>query len=198
MTITKKSKRLALEMRREQVIQLVSRGYTQRQIAQKIGCSPALVNNDIRYLRLKARDNIANYVNRILPEEMELSLVRLQQIIKRCFDDIENTETTVKQKQEAMIIIKDCSALRLEILGSGVLANELNNSSSSSKHASPPVIMNNDKVATTTSYSAGQPAISNNDNQTAQQEQHRPAEEQVTAQEQEEETEEQKEEASSQ
>ncbi|HZD36216.1 MAG TPA: hypothetical protein VE130_13525 [Nitrososphaeraceae archaeon] len=62
---------------------------------------------------------------------MELSLVRLQQIIKKCFEDIESQETTTKEKHEAAIIIKECSALRLEILGSGVLANEL----SKQKHA---------------------------------------------------------------
>lgn len=125
MTITRKSKKLLLDIRREDVLKYTSRGYSQREIAKEINVSPSLVNNDLKYLRQRARDNIAEYINKTLPTELELSLVRLQQIIKKCFQDIESNETSIKEKHEAAVIIKECSALRLEILGSGVLANQL-------------------------------------------------------------------------
>jgi hypothetical protein len=55
-------------------------------------------------------------VNKTLPEELQVSLVRLQSIIKKCFEIVDNPNTTNKEKTEAMLHIRECTALRLEIL----------------------------------------------------------------------------------
>ncbi|MGH9978410.1 MAG: hypothetical protein ACRD8Z_21650 [Nitrososphaeraceae archaeon] len=125
MTIHQRNKRLLLELRRDEVLKLTSRGFSQRDIAKQISISPALVNNDIKYLKQKAVDNIQHYVSVTLPVEMEHSLTRLKDIIKQAFTDMDTSETSIRDRHNAMQIVKDCSALRLEILGSGVLANQL-------------------------------------------------------------------------
>ena len=119
--ISKKNKIALLQLRRDRIIQLRSRGYTIREIAKDLGVSPSLVNKDIIWLRVQARANIANYVTSVLPEELEQSLVRLQDLIREAWKDITDPQSTKKDKHSAIALVKECTELRLDIIGSGVL-----------------------------------------------------------------------------
>ena len=111
---------------------MLSKGYTQKHIADKLNVSEALVNNDVKYLSDRAQYSIKEYVNKTLPEEMQISLTRLSMLIKESWKDIDDPGSSKKDKHSAIQIVRDCTALRLEILGSGILANQLNSSKENS------------------------------------------------------------------
>ena len=127
--VSKTNKKLAIEMRRDRVISLISRGFSQREIAKELNVSPTLINNDCKYIHSLARCNLEKYASEILVEEMQLSLVRLKDLIREAWNDISNPNTSKRDKYNAIQIVKDCTALKLEILGSGVLLDEYNKSS---------------------------------------------------------------------
>lgn len=57
---------------------------------------------------------------------MENTLIGLQTLIKKSYQDLNNKSESVRDKHNAIAIIQSCYQQRLEILGSGVLASELN------------------------------------------------------------------------
>lgn len=105
---------------------LLSKGYTQRQIAAEMHLSMGKINQVVQELKAQARENLHEFVSKTLPEEMELSLVRLNNIIKELHKDLDNPNMSKRDRYNAMALINQCTQLKLEILGSGVLANQLN------------------------------------------------------------------------
>ncbi len=85
-----------------------------------------IVNADVQYLRDRSRENIHNYVTTTLPEQMENTLVGLNQLIHKLYQDIDNKDRSIKDKHNAISLIKDCYAMRLETLGAGALASDIN------------------------------------------------------------------------
>jgi transposase-like protein len=130
--VSKKNKQALLQLRRDRVIQLRSRGYTIRDIAKDLGVSASLVNKDVTWLRHEAQKNLKEYVNRILPDELQHSIVRLQDLITEAWKDIADPQSSKKDKHSAIQLVKECTELKLEIIGGGVLANELNSSNNNS------------------------------------------------------------------
>ena len=70
-----------LNWRRDKVRELSVKGYTQRKIADALKISLSLVNEDLQYLRNKARDNISRYTEEFLPAEYENYLEGLNDIL---------------------------------------------------------------------------------------------------------------------
>jgi hypothetical protein len=60
-----------LNWRRDKVKELSVKGYSQRRIADILKISLTLVNEDLQYLRLKAKENISRYIEVYLPAEYE-------------------------------------------------------------------------------------------------------------------------------
>jgi transcriptional regulator with XRE-family HTH domain len=125
-TISRHNQIVAMQLRREHTQLLLSKGYTQREIAKELGVSLGLTNKDCIWIKKQAQNNLTHYINRTLPEEMELSLVRLGNIIRTLYQDVDDPSTSKKDKHSAIELIKNCTALRLEILGAGVHANQMN------------------------------------------------------------------------
>lgn len=109
---------------------LLSRGYTQRSIASEMHLSIGKINNVVQILRSRARARLNEYCYRTLPEEMELALVRLDNIIRELHRDLGNNKDmssiSKRDRYNAMQLINQCTQLKLDILGAGVLANQLN------------------------------------------------------------------------
>jgi Trp operon repressor len=69
-----------VQWRRDEVQELYSKGYSQREISQVLQVGLATVNRDISYLRNQARDNIKRYIDKRLPEEYEKVYRRMVEI----------------------------------------------------------------------------------------------------------------------
>lgn len=112
-----------IEWRREKVQLLVSQGYTQREIADKIKVSLGTVNNDLSYLREQARENIKKYVDEKIPEEYEKCLIGLNSILRESWS-MSETAIDKREKIEALKLARDCYSMRLDLLTNSSVIND--------------------------------------------------------------------------
>ena len=112
-----------IEWRREKVLLLVSQGYSQREIADKIKVSLGTVNKDISYLRDQAKDNIKKYVDEKIPEEYEKCLIGLNSILRESWTISENA-IDKREKIEALKLARDCYSMRLDLLTNSNVIND--------------------------------------------------------------------------
>src|SRR5918911_1120746 len=104
-----------MEQQDQQVQELCSKGYSQREISQTLQVGLATVNRDVAYLRQQAKDNIKRYIDERLPEEYEKCLVGLTAITKEAWDLAHNTEDK-REKIHALSLAKDCYSMKLDCL----------------------------------------------------------------------------------
>jgi hypothetical protein len=75
-----------LQWRRDKVRELSVKGYSQRHIATTLKVGLASVNEDLQYLRARARDNIRHYIDEYLPAEYENCLEGLNEIMTEAWN----------------------------------------------------------------------------------------------------------------
>ena len=68
-----------------------ARGMTHQEIAHELQVSRTAITSDIQYLRSQAKGTIKEYVTEHLPEQYQVCLTALDEIIKRAFDILENS-----------------------------------------------------------------------------------------------------------
>ena len=71
-----------LQWRRDKIREYSIKGYTQRDIAAELQVPLTDVNWDLKYLRLKAKQNIQHYIDEYLPAEYQYCLDVLNMIVK--------------------------------------------------------------------------------------------------------------------
>jgi predicted transcriptional regulator len=104
-----------LEWRRSKVVEMRARSLSQTEIAHELQVSKASISLDIQYLRNQAKESIKEYVTEHLPEQYQVCLTALDEIIKRAFDIIETSDDN-REKLQAMQIFKDTHLVKLELL----------------------------------------------------------------------------------
>lgn len=70
-----------LKWRRSKVIEMRSRGLNQIEIAHELQVSKASISSDMQYLRKQAKESIKEYVTEHLPEQHQICLTALENII---------------------------------------------------------------------------------------------------------------------
>ena len=103
-----------LNWRRDKVKELSVKGYTQRRIAEIMKISLALVNEDLQYLRNKARDNISKYIDEYLPAEYGNCLEGLNEIMTEAWQM--SLEGDKRERMQALSLAKECYAMKLDLL----------------------------------------------------------------------------------
>ena len=106
-----------IEWRRDKVQELHSKGYGIREIARSLEISHPTIVRDIAYLRQQAKEGIGKYIDDYLPAEYQETFVGLRAIIKMQWQ-IAETTTENREKTGALSLIKDCLAMKLDMLGS--------------------------------------------------------------------------------
>ena len=109
-----------LEWRISKVIELRARGLSQTEIARELQVSKASITLDIQYLRKQAKESIKEFVTEHLPEQYQVCLAALDEIIKREFDILE-TSPDNREKLQAMELFKDTHLVKLELLFNALL-----------------------------------------------------------------------------
>jgi hypothetical protein len=109
------SKAEQLAWRRSQVISMKAQGMTQIEIAQKLMVSDSAIGNDVQYLRQQAKESIKEYATNYLPEQYQICLVALDEIIKRAFDMANTTEDN-REKISALELFRDTHLEKLGLL----------------------------------------------------------------------------------
>jgi transcriptional regulator len=75
-----------LEWRRSKVVEMRPRGLSYGEIARELQVSRASISYDIQYIRNEAKESIREYTTDHLPEQYQVCLAALDEIIRRAFD----------------------------------------------------------------------------------------------------------------
>lgn len=110
-----------LNWRRDKVKELSVKGYSQRRIADIMKISLALVNDDLQFLRSKARDNISKYIDDYLPAEYENCLDGLNSILTEAWTISTDSESDKRERMQALTLAKECYAMKLDLLSSATV-----------------------------------------------------------------------------
>jgi hypothetical protein len=101
------STKMQVEWRRAKVLELLSKGDSQSEIAKTLQVDLSIISRDVYFLRQQAKTNIKKYIDERLPEEYEKCLVGLTAITKEAWNTAANTEDK-REKIQALSLAKDC------------------------------------------------------------------------------------------
>jgi hypothetical protein len=107
----------------DKVLELCSKGYSQREISQALRVGLTTVNRDISYLRQQAKANIKRYIDERLPEEYEKCLVGLNAITKEAWNTAQETEDR-REKVQALSLAKECYSMKLDLLTNATIVDD--------------------------------------------------------------------------
>ncbi|MGA7370102.1 MAG: hypothetical protein WBX01_13310 [Nitrososphaeraceae archaeon] len=110
-----------LQWRRDKVKELSVKGHSQRQIAIILKIGLASVNEDLQFLRNKARANISRYIDEYLPAEYENCLDGLNSILTEAWQMSLDGEK--RGRMQALSLAKDCYAMKLDLLSSATVVD---------------------------------------------------------------------------
>lgn len=113
-----------LNWRRDKVKELSVKGYSQRRIADAMKVSLALVNEDLQYLRNKAKENISMYLEEYLPAEYENCLDGLNDILQEAWAISTGADSDKRVRMQALSLAKECYAMKLELLSSATVIDK--------------------------------------------------------------------------
>ena len=83
---------MQVEWRRTKVLELLSKGNSQSDIAKTLQVDLSIISRDVYFLRQQTKDNIKKYIDERLPEEYEKCLVGLNAITKEAWNTAQITE----------------------------------------------------------------------------------------------------------
>jgi hypothetical protein len=107
------STKTQVEWRRAKVLELLSKGDSQSDIAKTLQVDLSIISRDVYFLRQQAKTNIKRYIDKRLPEEYEKCLVGLNAITKEAWNTAQNTEDK-REKIQALSLAKECYSMKLD------------------------------------------------------------------------------------
>ena len=96
-----KSKAEEIQWRRAKILELKSQGLDQREIAQILKVTPALISYDVQCMRKEAMENVKDYTTRELPLQFKATIIATQKAIKEYWNISQNAHDN-KEKMQAL------------------------------------------------------------------------------------------------
>src|SRR6266487_4419050 len=115
------STKMQVEWRRTKVLELLSKGISQSEIAKVFQVDLSIISRDVYYLRQQAKSNIKRYIDERLPEEYEKCLVGLTAILREAWNTSQHTEDR-REKIQALSLAKECYSMKLDLLTNATVA----------------------------------------------------------------------------
>ena len=112
-----------IEWRKSQVLELSSRGYTEREIATTLQVHCTTVHRDLAYLRKQAQENLQKHIHETVPEEYQKGMVGLRQNLKHVLE-IAETSSDPRVKLEARRIANDCYRYIMDLTTNGIIVTD--------------------------------------------------------------------------
>src|ERR671937_2473434 len=112
-----------VEWRRAKVLELLSKGDSQSEIAKTLQVDLSIISRDVYFLRQQAKSNIKRYIDERLPEEYEKCLVGLTAITKEAWNTAANTEDK-REKIQALSLAKECYSMKLDLLTNATVVDD--------------------------------------------------------------------------
>src|ERR1041385_8365668 len=117
------STKMQVEWRRNKVLELLSKGDSQSEIAKTLQVDLSIISRDLAYLRQQAKSNIKRYIDERLPEEYEKCLVGLTAILKEAWTTSYQTEDK-REKIQALSLAKECYSMKLDLLTNATVVDD--------------------------------------------------------------------------
>lgn len=114
---------MQVEWRRAKVLELISKGNSQTEVAGILQVDLSIVSRDVSYLRQQAKQNIKKYIDERLPEEYEKCLVGLTSILKEAWNTATNAEDK-REKIQALSLAKECYGMKLDLLTNATVVDD--------------------------------------------------------------------------
>ena len=111
------------QYRREMILDLASKGHSERQIATKLQIPRSTIHLDLKLLKEKAKRNISRYIDEELPNEFHNCLRGLNMILQQAWKMSLDEKADRKEKITAMILVKDCYQMKLDLLSSATVVD---------------------------------------------------------------------------
>jgi hypothetical protein len=117
------STKMQVEWRRAKVLELLSKGDSQSEIAKVLQVDLSIISRDVYFLRQQAKSNIRRYIDERLPKEYEKCLVGLNAITKEAWNTAANTEDK-REKIQALSLAKECYSMKLDLLTNATVVDD--------------------------------------------------------------------------
>ena len=114
---------MQVEWRRTKVLELLSKGNSQSEIAKVLQVDLSIISRDVYYLRQQAKSNIKKYIDERLPEEYEKCLVGLTAILREAWTTSQQTEDR-REKIQALSLAKECYSMKLDLLTNATVVSD--------------------------------------------------------------------------
>jgi hypothetical protein len=112
-----------IQWRRNRVLQYLSMGLNQSEVADKLQVDKSTISKDVKYLHELARKNIKEHVEQRLPFEFEKTLSTFEYVKKRAFEIAEQTDDE-RIKIQALALAKDAAAQAMDLQVNGEVLDE--------------------------------------------------------------------------
>lgn len=110
------------ENRLAKVLAFHSKGFSQSEIAQKLNVDQSTVSRDLQEIRKKARGSLELYVNEEIPNEFQIYISGLNEIIKNLWgvvEDKKNNNIGTRDRTYVLSLLMQCYTKRIEMLIGG-------------------------------------------------------------------------------
>ncbi|MFL6315797.1 MAG: hypothetical protein ACJ73C_03530 [Nitrososphaeraceae archaeon] len=117
------STKMQVGWRRTKVLEMLSKGDSQFEIARILQVDLSIISRDVYYLRQQSKENVKRYIDERLPEEYEKCLVGLNAITKEAWNTAQSTEDK-REKIQALSLAKECYSMKLKLLTNATVVDD--------------------------------------------------------------------------
>ena len=114
---------LEKEWRRNKVLELSSKGYSERDIGSKLQISHITVHRDLVHLKRQAQENLQHHIHEVVPIEYSRCIFGMKGVLKQTLE-IAETSSDPKIKLEAMRIANDCYHHIMDLTTNGAIVTD--------------------------------------------------------------------------
>jgi transcriptional regulator len=104
------------------VLTLHSKGFSQSEIAKKLNVNQSTVSRDLDEIRRKARKTLDLYMREEIPNELQIYISGLNEIIKNLWEIVEdkqNSKISIRDRTYVLSLLMQCYSKRIEMLVGG-------------------------------------------------------------------------------
>jgi hypothetical protein len=100
------------------------KGYSQSTIANVLNVSQGLISSDIAYLRQKAKEALADYLENKLPLIFQESIAGISDVISQTWEIINNPNVSHHDKLHSLSLVADCNERILDMASNGSIVED--------------------------------------------------------------------------
>ena len=114
---------MQVEWRRTKVLELLSKGDSQSEIAKTLQVDLSIISRDVYFIRQQAKGNIKRYIDERLPEEYEKCMIGLTAILKEAWTTSQQAHDK-REKIQALSLAKECYSMKMDLLTNATMVDD--------------------------------------------------------------------------